>query len=896
MLVSSFNLRFTPLGHLLLVQDPDAQRLPEETSRRLTSAFERGSGHGLFSLGTYEVGTVLPPLFAWWRNFAARFVTELRTLPESANLASIAAPSSGELQSLAWTIPPMDGAEYLSVEVFQDLWNALAQAFQSEFAEENLPLAEFLKARNPAWNLVGRVHVHLAENRKDPAAPFAFLATYTSRLSAQAKAQHVPLGQALREYSGAADKDRLLSLLVPLQRASEKCSWLKNLLLSREIFHPLRWTAPEAIRFLQDIHHLEAAGVVIRLPATWQAKRPPRPQVKATIGSKIPSLVGADALLDFDIGVTLDGERLTRAEIKELLSSTQGLVLIRGRWVEVDRERLQKTLDHFEKIERIAADQGLGFHEAMRLLAGADESASEDVQRAEADWSQVVAGPWLAETLAGLRGPQSLTAVDPGEELHANLRPYQHVGVRWLHLLSRLRLGACLADDMGLGKTMQVISLLLVRRREEGRAASVLVAPASLLSNWAQEIERFAPSLTVLIAHPSATPQEELKNLDPSSFAGIDLVLTTYGSLHRLDWLTTTNWRLAILDEAQAIKNPSTRQTRSAKELKAQSKIAMTGTPVENRIGDLWSIFDFINPGLLGGAKAFHKLTKSMEGSPKGYAPLRTLVAPYILRRLKTDKTVISDLPDKTEMTAWCNLSKPQAILYQQAVKDLSEKIAGTDGIQRKGLILSFLMRFKQICNHASHWLGDGAWDESGSGKFHRLRELAEVIAAKQEKVLVFSQFRETSEPLAHFLGTVFAQSGLILTGETPVKQRKDLVQRFQEDDRVPFFILSLKAGGSGLNLTAASHVIHFDRWWNPAVENQATDRAFRIGQTRNVLVHKFVCRGTIEEKIDLMITEKRALANDLLGSGSEIDLTKLSDSELLNLVKLDLRSANTEE
>jgi non-specific serine/threonine protein kinase len=321
--------------------------------------------------------------------------------------------------------------------------------------------------------------------------------------------------------------------------------------------------------------------------------------------------------------------------------------------------------------------------------------------------------------------------------------------------------------------------------------------------------------------------------------------------------------------------------------------LALTGTPVENRLGDLWSIFDFANPGLLGSAKEFTSFAKRLgERSHGSYGPLRELVRPYILRRLKTDKKVIADLPDKTEIKAFCSLSRKQAALYEQAVKELAKQIADTSGIQRRGLVLAFLMRFKQICNHPSHWLADGGWSEADSGKWARLREIAEVVAAKQEKMLVFTQFREITGPLAAFLGEVFGGSGLVLHGETAVKERQELVRRFQEDEAERFFVLSLKAGGSGLNLTAAAHVVHFDRWWNPAVENQATDRAFRIGQTKNVLVHKFVCRGTVEEKIDLLMESKRQLVTDLLEGGADLLLTEMKDDELLRLVALDIHKA----
>jgi SNF2 family DNA or RNA helicase len=488
-----------------------------------------------------------------------------------------------------------------------------------------------------------------------------------------------------------------------------------------------------------------------------------------------------------------------------------------------------------------------------------------------------------------------LAGIDPGLALNGTLRPYQQVGVRWLYLLAKLGLGACLADDMGLGKTIQILSLLLVLRKQDSgdRRPSLLVAPASLLANWASELERFAPSLKALIAHPSTLAAADLMTLAPGRLQDVDLVITSYGSLLRIPWIAETSWHLVVIDEAQAIKNPGAKQTRVAKKLKAQAKFALTGTPVENRIGDLWSIFDFINPGLLGSSKEFSNFVKRLEDRPHNpYAPLRELVRPYILRRLKTDKTVISDLPDKIEVKAFCQLSRKQAALYKQAVEELAEALDEAEGIRRRGLVLSFLMRFKQICNHPSQWLGDGAWSEEDSGKWARLRDIVEVIAAKQEKVLVFTQFREMTAPLAAFLGSIFGRDGLVLHGEIEVKKRKDLVRRFQEDEAVPFFVLSLKAGGAGLNLTAASHVVHFDRWWNPAVENQATDRAFRIGQNKNVLVHKFVCRGTVEEKIDQMIESKRQLSQDLIEGGADLLLTELQDEDLLKLVALDLNTA----
>src|SRR5208337_2307196 len=434
----------------------------------------------------------------------------------------------------------------------------------------------------------------------------------------------LPLGQALREYAGAANRGKLLALLLPVQRAAETCAWLRPMVDAGEIFHPLRWTPPEATRLLASVAELEAAGVVVRMPPTWPRRRPARPQVTATVGTRVPSTLGLEGLLDFSVEMTLDGERLSKAEMRTLLAGTDGLVLLRGQWVEVDRERLERTMRQFQAVEELARTQGLTFAEAMRMLAGA--AVAKDTIDASPTWSRVTAGPWLADTLQALRAPDG-AAVDPGPALRGVLRPYQKAGVQWLYLLSGLGLGACLADDMGLGKTIQVLSLLLVQRQKSNGAAPppcLLVAPASLLANWTAEIERFAPDLKVRIVHPSAMTAEAAKQFTPAQAAELDLAITSYGTLLRMPVLSEIAWRLVILDEAQAIKNPGAKQTRAAKTLQAQARIALTGTPVENRLGDLWSIFDFINPGLLGGAKQFTSYAKSLvERTDNPYGPLR---------------------------------------------------------------------------------------------------------------------------------------------------------------------------------------------------------------------------------------------------------------------------------
>ena len=874
-------------GALRLEETEGHAALDTGITSRLGEAFARGAGDGLLALALAGDLSFSPDL-AFWRNFANRFVAT-RCQSEAGKTPC---PASDDLTTLIDEAPPMRGGEYLDVRLLAELWLSLETALEAELERSRLDLDAYLARHDSRWHHVGRVHFNLAENRKDADKPFAFLATYVSGIGAGSTIKHAPLGSALREFAGTGARPQLLKLLDPVARASESCPWLSTLVDTGEIFHPLRWTPAEALRLLADSAVLEQAGIILRMPASWPGRRPSRPAVEGVIGSAEPSKVGAAQLLDFSVAVVLDGEALTPAEINELLAGSDGLAMLRGKWVEIDQDRLAVALERYGQIERLAKNEGLSFGQAMRLLAGAGigidaEEGRDSSASTTAQWARVTAGPWFAETLTRCRNPETLTDSLPGSALRAELRPYQQTGVRWLSFLTRFGLGACLADDMGLGKTLQVLALALASR--DGHP-HLVVAPASLLANWADEAERFAPDLRVFVAHPAFASREELAEPEPR-LAETDLVVTSYASLLRLDWLARMQWQLVIIDEAQAIKNANTKQARAVKGLRAEGRIALTGTPVENNLGDLWSIFDFLNPGLLGSARAFRSFAKDLATEqPPNYAPLRRLVAPYILRRMKTDRRVITDLPDKTEVKAWCALSRVQAALYQRAVDDFERLLEDTaDDMSRRGLVLSTLMRLKQICNHASHGAGGATWSRGNSGKFERLAEIAATVASRQEKMLVFTQFAEAIEPLCNLLAEMFGRQGLVLSGDTPVARRKDLVARFQEDETVPFFVLSLKAGGSGLTLTAASHVVHFDRWWNPAVENQATDRAFRIGQKRNVLVHKFVCRGTIEERIDEMIEAKQHMAAQLLSGGGEINLTELGDRDLLDLVRLDL-------
>lgn len=858
----------------------------------LRKAFEHGNAEGLLYLATHRDQAPLSAASAFWRRLAERYLTALCHVPEPFEDAATPIPPPREaLVEIAASAPPMRGAEYLRDETLARLWTELDRHCRADIATCPGGLSEWLRRRGPLWHRVGRVCFHLAENKADTEFPFAFMATYAPAFLDGERLRYQPLGRALQEHASAKNRPALVRLLTPVHRASERCPWVKGLVDSGDLFHPLRWAPSEAYRLLKDFPALEESGLLVRIP-DWWTRRPPRVRVGVSIGTTKKSSFGVDAVLDFHAALAVEGEPLTDQERDRILAATDGLVRLKGRWVEVDGEKLREALDHWKRVERAAGGDGVSFIEGMRLLAGAPlDGGALDTE--VASWSELRPGAWLEQRLREIRGSDAAAPSMPGRELAATLRPYQQEGVRWLWFLTRLGLGACLADDMGLGKTLQLLALLLLRKRDGKAAPAIIVLPASLLANWKAEMDRFTPSLEARFVHPSLCTELEKAAAAPSKFlAGADAVFTTYGMLARQDWLSQVEWGVAVLDEAQAIKNPGARQTRAVKRLKAAARVVLTGTPVENRLSDLWSIFDFLCPGLLGSHKQFGEFVKRLEGRREDeYAPLRRLVGPFILRRLKTDRKVIADLPDKTEIHAYCGLTRKQAALYEQSVRELEEALEDREGIQRRGVVLAFLMRFKQICNHPAQWLGSGDYAPEESGKFARLREICEEISARQEKTLVFTQFREMTGPLARHLTTVFGRPGLVLHGQVQVGRRRKLVEEFMREDGPPFFVLSLRAGGTGLNLTAASHVIHFDRWWNPAVENQATDRAFRIGQKRNVVVHKFVCRGTVEEKIDALIRDKTSLAGELIDGGAPKMITEMADRELLDLVRLDLNA-----
>jgi superfamily II DNA or RNA helicase len=648
--------------------------------------------------------------------------------------------------------------------------------------------------------------------------------------------------------------------------------------------HALDLTADGAYHFLSAAAPaLDEAGFGVLLPSWWDRRR--RLRLTAAASTPVGGVVekaggfGRDQLLDFRWQLAVGDATLTEEEIAALAQTKAPLVRLRGQWVAVDPDQLARGLKFLTRERSGQATVA----EIMRLAASHPDDLGTPLPV-----SEVTADGWLGELLSGAV-PQTVAPLPLPGDFQAVLRPYQERGLSWLAFLSSLGLGACLADDMGLGKTVQLLALEAAHRA--GHPASgptLLLCPMSLVGNWQREAARFAPGLRVHAHHgPQRLRGEDLTR----QLAETDLIVTTYATATRdIEELAGVEWQRVVLDEAQAIKNSLSQAAKAAKRLRASHRVALTGTPVENRLAELWSIMDFLNPGMLGSGEQFrtrYAVPVERYGQTEPAERLRAVTRPYVLRRLKTDPAIIDDLPDKIEIKQYCQLTTEQASLYQSVVDDMMAKIEGSDGIERRGNVLAAMAKLKQVCNHPALLLHDHSAIERRSGKVIRLEELLEEIIAEGDKVLCFTQFTEFARMLLPHLAARFGTDIAYLHGGTPKARRDELVARFQSDGGPPIFLLSLKAGGTGLNLTAASHVIHLDRWWNPAVENQATDRAFRIGQTRNVQVRKFICTGTLEEKIDDMIEDKRALA-DLVVTDGEGWLTELSARDLRKVFELE--------
>jgi len=887
------NVIVMPNGSLQL-EWTDAQNDINKSSRLLqdeiSKRFSDDSDSWILFLGFCDHQVLLSPSLDYWRNFTGVYAKRLSRTPDLEMLRHNAKVliEEDELRTHLDLVPMMIGSEYLCMGLLEAVWDGLNNAFSRAIKSYEGTVEEFIKTYSPNVHLVGRVFFHLVENKSEN-YPFAFMATYSTRLNRQGMSKHLPLKHALQEYEN--DNERLLKLLATVHMAAKKSPLITDLLETGELFHPLAWTSKEAFSFLKEIPFYEESGILCRIPNWWKSNRS-SVSLNLSAGDSKPSFVGMDAILNFNARLFLGDTQISEKEARQLLDESEGLAFIKNKWVAVDPEKLKQTLDAYEKAKMMMGQDGLSIRDALRLQLRPEKLLDDHVKEIDCSISN---GKWLKAVIRKLLDPDLITSVRPGEGFKARLRDYQKKGLNWLYFLHTLQFGACLADDMGLGKTVQALAFLNTiksgfKKSGKPNKASLLIIPASLISNWDNEIKKFSPHIKSYIAHPGGDLKKNGGLKDKKSLDAFDLVITTYAIIQRYKWLQTHHWNYVILDEAQAIKNPGTKQARAIKNLTSNNRIIMTGTPIENRLTDLWSLFDFLNPGLLGNAREFKEFSKNLSHDPSGYSRLRRLISPYILRRMKTDKSVISDLPEKVEMKTYAPLSKKQVLLYKNIVERIRESIAETEGIQRKGLILSSLMKFKQLCNHPDQYLGTGEFEEKESGKFLRLREICETIYEKREKVLVFTQFKEMTEPLHDFLENIFKRKGLVLHGSVAVGKRKKLIEQFQSRDyQSPFMVLSLKAGGVGLNLTEANHVIHFDRWWNPAVENQATDRAFRIGQKKNVIVHKFLTKGTVEERIDMMLEEKSRLSEDVISSTKESWITEMKNDEIMDIFRLTL-------
>ncbi len=851
--------------------------------------FQSGVATGLYALALSDWQSPVGPGAFFLRRVTRRAFTKMAhaAIERPDDVHSVLAallPDRAELLNILEQFPPVTGGEYLSISVLTDWFEVLRAHLAQELSRRSLTPAAWLKELGAPWNQIGRVFFHLAENKDDATGqrPFAFIATFAHQSAADNQARHLPLSAALKLYEG--NHAALLAVLQPLKKAAESAPRLRALLDSSKIYSPLAFSAAEARDFLLEIPVYEAAGILVRMVNLWK-KSPPRLQLKVTAeqDEKAPGAtahsggLSVHSLLRFSVCACLGGRDLTEEELAELLRHGDALIRFKGDWVQVDAEKIRHLMLRWNSAARLMSTLGIPLAQGLRILMGGGHDAVPNLPPPDED-CVLEPGGNLKEALAILTGEKHSPAPPLNPVLNRLLRPYQKDGAAFLYRLTECGLGACLADDMGLGKTLQTLAWLDILRRE-GRldnTPALLVAPASLLGNWLEEAARFTPELTMRVMHPTAERPWQTRHARTPGLC--HAVITTYGMVTRTPELAEIDFPAIILDEAQAIKNADSARSKAIAALKAHRRVALSGTPVENKLTELWSLMNFLTPGLLGGKKRFEAFARSLADD---YAPLRKLVRPFILRRMKTDPALVPDLPDKTDIPAYCRLSPEQAALYQTQIDALHAMLDEPDPAARLMLILPVLARLKQICNHPAQFQGTDDFDPERSGKFMRLKELCAAIAARQEKAILFTQFRSIIPHLHDLLSGVFGRAGLVLHGGTPIPERAHIVATFQKETGPPFCILSLKAAGTGLTLTQASHVIHVDRWWNPAVENQATDRAYRIGQHRNVLVHRLICRGTIEDRIDAMLRSKQRMADDLFSGGPEQWLTHMSPAEL---------------
>lgn len=759
-------------------------------------------------------------------------------------------------------MPFMLNDKYVSREYINNLFDKMIEIYKKEISNSSGSVKSYFNKKDENLNVASRIYFHLVENTKDENGerPFAFMATYAKKENKECL--HTPLKKALIEFKD--DQNKLIYLLSAVTKASEKSELIKKLVDSREIFSPTYFTAEEAYIFFKEISFYESIGIMCRIPK-WQRTKKNSATIKLEISKK--SSFNLTTLLSLNPQIYIDDEVISAGDLQEILNSESYLTKYKNKWINTSKDELKKILKSIEILEQ-NNEKKLTLFELMRLEFNPNKNLGiEDDVLMELGYNQ-----WYENFKKELANPNLIKDVEPPKSLNAKLRGYQQIGYNWLSKMLEYGLGACLADDMGLGKTLQIITLL-TKIYEDTEIKTLLVVPSSLMMNWKKEFNKFS-NLEPVILHNNAGVKLENFVLENKVY------ITSYKLAGKLK---DYEFDMLIIDEAQAIKNVGAEQTKTIKAIQSTHKIALTGTPIENNLADLYSLFDFLNKGLLGSQKEFVKKANKYVADDN-FKELRTLVKPFILRRLKSDKNIINDLPDKLEFDKYVDLSDTQVLLYKKEIENLQEELNKEE--IPKGLVLNYIMKFKQICNHPSQFLNDGIYNEFDSGKFGSLKIIANTVKDNHEQMIVFTQFKEMTEPINNFLKKIFGQEGLVIHGSTSIVKRDQYVTKFNSEEYVPYIVLSLKAGGTGLNLVSANHVVHFDRWWNPAVENQATDRAYRIGQNKNVNVYKFICTDTVEEKIDEIIKSKQLLSDNVLKSSGEAWITKFNKEEILNLFK----------
>ena len=826
----------------------------------LIKAYGRSQGAFLSRLLLFD-GAITSPQMKLLKRLALEFVTVINHIPGYVGTEDLYSSSSVRRIELHYD---------KATEIGEKLDDGIHSTFfypenlRALFTEFYLDLNKYanrssgsllkLMREKKFSTVVDQLHFFLSDVPDNPDYPFAFLAMVP--VKNKAGVQWLSIAKALkkqrRSYYGTSTLEKRLD------QAAAGSEFIKRLIQTRLILQPLRLTDDEALQFMHDIPKFEELGIVCMLPE-WMNNKSSKLQFIWSSENDGPGLISSETLLSYVPEMMYHGQPITEKEAKELLGRDEGYQKINNRWVDASHAQLTTLLERFQKLRE--SSQSLSTLFAMQ---GEGADGEEDVPELEISYED-----WIMQR-CGLNHPVESHLLPPGFE--PVLRPYQKQAYSWLDRMEQHHLGVILADDMGLGKTVEILSQI-ENMRNRNKKKILIVIPATLVGNWVAEIRKFAPWMSYTIL--------DGKNEPPEGQVNSLITLVTYQKCLRSNYVTTVHWDCIILDEAQAIKNPQAQQTKKIKQLNADFKVALTGTPIENNLGELWSIFDFINPGLLGTRDEFSYFKNNAEG----LAQLKQIIAPFVMRRMKTDKTIISDLPEKNEIEVHVDLSKEQVVLYRKEVETLEKTLREVPSFQAKFQILAAITKLKQICNHPAQFQKTGDYSVSRSGKFAALRDIAQTIAENDQKVIVFTQFAQIIPALVALLEKEFKQKGASIDGSTSTKARMKIVKDFQ-NGKLPFLVLSLKTAGVGLNLTAAQNVIHFDRWWNPAVENQASDRAFRIGQKNDVTVYKFVSTNTIEEVISTMLAQKQDLADQVINDLDAEKLTELTPEELMRAIQ----------